>query len=96
MGKVRARVLATGRVQGVCFRAYTEEEANRCGVTGWVRNLPDGGVEAVFEGEEKDVAQMVAWCRKGPRHAVVTDVDVQYEEYRGDMSHFSVTFFQRG
>ena len=69
-------VTVTGRVQGVSFRAYAEREAARLGVTGWVRNEPDGSVAGHFEGEAGDVDALVAWCREGPRWATVERVDV--------------------
>ena len=70
-------VTVTGRVQGVSFRAYAEREAARLGVTGWVRNEPDGSVAGHFEGEAGDVDALVAWCREGPRWATVEGVDVR-------------------
>lgn len=76
-------MLVDGRVQGVFFRAATQETANRIGVSGWVRNLPDGRVEAVFEGEAAAVASAVAWTRVGPDRAVVTSVDEYAEEPEG-------------
>jgi acylphosphatase len=71
---VRYRVLISGRVQGVFFRDTCRRMAREHGVTGWVRNLPDGQVEAVFEGRPQDVDRLVAWARRGPSHAVVADV----------------------
>jgi acylphosphatase len=79
----RAHVFVSGLVQGVSFRWYTVQEARSRGLGGFVRNLPDGRVEAVFEGKDEAVEQMVAWCRHGPRHARVTSVDVGYEEPEG-------------
>jgi len=76
---VRYRVIVSGRVQGVWFRESCRQQADAHGVSGWVRNRNDGRVEAVFEGAESDVAQVVAWCRVGPRAAVVTAVDVTEE-----------------
>jgi len=69
-----------GRVQGVAFRAYTQYQAHLLGVSGWVRNLPDGRVEAVFEGDDAAVEAMVKWCRQGPPAARVTAVEVVEEE----------------
>jgi acylphosphatase len=86
----RAHVLVSGRVQGVFFRATAAREARARGVVGWVRNLDDGRVEAVFEGEEEGVRAMVDWCRHGPRGAVVEELEVVWEEPRGDLSTFSV------
>ncbi|MDR7274589.1 acylphosphatase [Catenuloplanes atrovinosus] len=70
----RIRVLVSGRVQGVSYRDTCRREAERHGLTGWVRNLPDGRVEAVFEGSPDAVRRMADWCRGGPPHASVTDV----------------------
>jgi len=83
--KVRAHVWIAGRVQGVAFRAYTVDEASVRGVTGWVGNIPDGRVEAVFEGERAVVEAMIAWCRKGPPAARVSSVEVTWEEPRGEV-----------
>lgn len=80
MEKIRAHVLVSGRVQGVAYRACTVEMATELGVAGWVRNLPNGKVEAVFEGPEDPVEDMVAWCQQGPPAAVVKNVEVEYEE----------------
>jgi acylphosphatase len=80
--KVRARVYISGMVQGVFFRSETQDEALRRGVTGWVRNLRDGRVEAVFEGEKEKVAQLIEFCRRGPRGARVTRIDVSWEDFK--------------
>ncbi len=73
---VRRRVLISGRVQGVGFRWSCQRVADSLSLSGWCRNLPDGRVEAVFEGDPKAVEQAVAWCRGGPPSALVTAVDV--------------------
>ncbi|MFQ6009790.1 MAG: acylphosphatase [Candidatus Aenigmatarchaeota archaeon] len=86
--KKRVRVLIMGRVQGVFFRQNTVEEARKRGVTGWVRNNADGTVEAVLEGEEDKVNEMIEWCRRGPEHAEVEDIQVVEEEYRGEFKTF--------
>jgi acylphosphatase len=80
---VRYRVLVSGRVQGVFFRDTCQRLAMEHGVTGWVRNLPDGRVEAVFEGTAEDVDRLVDWARYGPRHAVVDHVAVRAEPPEG-------------
>ncbi len=80
MSVKRAHVFVSGRVQGVSFRYYTVQEATRRGVEGWVRNLPDGRVEAVFEGEAEEVQGMVDWCRQGSPAARVLDVEVDWSE----------------
>lgn len=73
----------SGRVQGVFFRYRAAEEARSEGLTGWVRNLPDGRVEAVFEGPAEAVDRLVAWCRRGPQGARVEEVQAQPEEAEG-------------
>lgn len=75
----RVRVVASGRVQGVFYRATCARLARRLGLGGSVRNLPDGRVEAVFEGPEASVEAMVDWCRRGPAHARVDTVEVERE-----------------
>lgn len=81
--QVRAHVLISGRVQGVGYRFSTVDQANDLGVNGWVRNLPDNRVEAVFEGRREAVEEIIQWCHRGPRAAVVKDVAVEYEEPEG-------------
>jgi len=80
----RAHVFISGRVQGVWFRAHTREKAEELGLSGWVRNLHDGRVEAVFEGEDKEVDEMVKWCHRGPPLSRVEKVDVEYEPPKGE------------
>lgn len=79
----RAHVFVTGTVQGVYYRANTRETARERGVAGWVRNLEDGRVETVFEGDETDVEAMVEWCHTGSPRASVDDVEVEYEDPEG-------------
>jgi acylphosphatase len=86
---VRYRIVVSGRVQGVFYRASCRQMAQEHGVNGWVRNLPDGTVEAVFEGAEDDVDRLVDWSRRGPRAAEVADVRVQAEPPEG-LSGFQV------
>ena len=88
-GTTRKRVVVHGRVQGVFFRDSTEREASQRGVAGWVRNTPEGGVEAVFEGEPEAVERMVSFCREGPSSADVDDVEEFDEEPEG-LRDFSV------
>jgi acylphosphatase len=80
----RVRVLVSGRVQGVFFRWTCASLARGRGLGGFVRNLPDGRVEAAFEGADEDVDAMVAWCRVGPEHARVDEVTVEPQEPRGE------------
>jgi acylphosphatase len=81
---VRAHAVMHGRVQGVWFRQSTAERARALGVMGWVRNLSDGGVEAVFEGSESAVGDAVAFVRQGPPRAEVTACEVAWEQPRSE------------
>lgn len=90
MEKARAHVVISGRVQGVCFRMAAEEEALNRRLTGWVRNLPSGQVEALFEGDKKSIDKMIGWCRQGPPAARVTQVAVDWEPYRGGIDDFRI------
>jgi acylphosphatase len=90
--KVRAHVIVSGRVQGVFFRAETKEKARELGVSGWVKNLAEGQVEAVFEGEKAQVEQMVKWAKSGPPGAIVNDLDLSWEEYQGEFGNFEIRY----
>jgi len=87
----RAHVSIHGKVQGVFFRAETQRAAEERSVTGWVRNRPDGSVEAVFEGREKSVLSMVEWCKGGSPQAVVEDVTADWSDHRGEFDRFEIT-----
>ena len=88
----RAHVFVSGKVQGVYFRATTREEARERGVTGWVRNLDDGRVEAVFEGKRGDVESMVEFCHEGSSAARVKDVEVEWEDATGGFGGFEIRY----
>ena len=88
---VRARILITGLVQGVFFRREMTDLARRLGVTGWVRNLQDGRVEAVAEGEKARLDELIRFCHTGPLGAVVRNVDVEWSEYLGEFRGFRIT-----
>ena len=92
MSTIRRRVLISGMVQGVFFRAYTRDEARRAGVSGWVRNLPDGRVEAVFEGSIESVQEVIQWCHVGSPGSRVERVDVVPETPRGESGDFAITY----
>ncbi len=92
MAKIRSHVYVTGKVQGVFFRQNTKRQAQKEGVTGWVKNLDDGRVEAVFEGEESAVKALVEFCRKGPRGAEVVDVTELLEPFVGEFESFSIAY----
>ena len=88
--KVRVRLRVEGRVQGVFFRASTVEQANRLGLKGWVRNCPDGSVEAVAEGAREKIDDLVHWCRHGPPGAQVENVLVQWEGFQDEFGDFRI------
>jgi acylphosphatase len=88
----RVHIKVHGRVQGVFFRAYTQEEATRLGLKGWVRNTHDGCVEAVAEGDRKALESFVSWCHHGPSAAKVSSVDVEWATGTGEFATFRVTF----
>jgi acylphosphatase len=90
MERVRAHVLIAGRVQGVNFRSSTRDCARAAGVGGWVRNLPDGRVEAVFEGPRDSVERVVNWCYSGPAPARVDRVQVEWQRPAGADSPFQI------
>jgi len=90
--KMRAHVVVAGKVQGVFFRAEAASKAKRLNVTGWIRNLPDGRVEAVFEGEEANVEKMIDFCRRGPPNAYVVRMDVRRQDWRGEFDNFTVRY----
>ena len=90
--KTRAHVIINGRVQGVFFRMETKRAADRFGVFGRVRNLKDGSVEAVFEGDQDRVNAILDWCRQGPPHANVADVNVIWHDYTGEFKGFDISF----
>jgi acylphosphatase len=92
MANIRVHVFISGIVQGVFFRQKTKQQAGNLGVTGWVRNLSDGRVEAVFEGKEEDVKALVDFCRKGPMGALITNVDVAFERFTGEFQNFKVAY----
>jgi len=86
----RIRVIISGIVQGVFFRAATRRTAADLNLTGWVRNMDDGRVEAVLEGEDADVEKMIAWCKVGPPSARVEKVTTAEEHYTGFFQDFSI------
>lgn len=89
---IRAHVFISGRVQGVSFRWHTQRKAQQLGLTGWVRNVWDGRVEAVFEGPDEQVRQAVSWCRRGDPPARVDDIDVTFQPPTGEFKQFRITW----
>ncbi|HLE08011.1 MAG TPA: acylphosphatase [Thermodesulfobacteriota bacterium] len=92
MKTARAHVTIEGLVQGVFFRAHTRDAAADFGVKGWVRNNPNGTVEAVFEGKEDAVKKAVEWCKKGPPEARVENMDVRWEGFKNEFSGFLIRY----
>ncbi|ELR98967.1 acylphosphatase [Gloeocapsa sp. PCC 73106] len=76
--RICAHVVISGRVQGVGYRFFTHQQARNLKIKGWVRNLPNSGVEAVFEGDRASVDKIIYWCRTGPPEAVVKDISVKF------------------
>lgn len=91
--KIRAHVFISGRVQGVFFRSTAKEWADELGVKGWIRNLHDGRVEAVIEGDEDKVREIIELMERGPPLALVEDIDVSFEEFRGEFKDFRIRYY---
>ena len=85
-------MFVSGRVQGVFFRSQTKHNADRHDVKGWVRNLPDHRVEAVFEGEKEAVQKLIEFCKRGPLGAKVANIDLTWETYTGDFDRFKIKY----
>ncbi len=88
--KIQLHVMISGRVQGVWYRACTKQKAEELGLMGWVKNTPDGNVEAIFEGEESTVKKIIAWCRVGPPLAQVDDVKIIRKRVIGNFTDFAI------
>jgi len=88
--KTRAQILVSGLVQRVFFRAYTQQKARELGLTGWVKNLADGHVEALFEGDRENIEKMIEWAKKGPPSAKVDGCEVSWQEYKGEFENFEI------
>ena len=90
MSAKRVQIIVRGRVTGAFFRAATQREARRLGISGWVRNRPDGSVELLAEGEEDSIKEIISWAQHGPSAARVDDVDVRWRSYTGEFSEFRI------
>jgi len=90
--KVRAHVFISGRVTGVFFRYHIQELARKLGIRGWVRNLHEEKVEAIFEGKSEDVEKIVKFCHEGPPSARVTHVEVKWGKYTGEFQDFEIRY----
>ncbi len=88
----RTHTIISGRVQGVAFRASTRGKAIALNLTGWVKNLREGSVEAIFEGEDDHIEIMRRWCEHGPPLARVTGVDSSDEDYTGEFTEFTILY----
>jgi len=88
--KARVHIFVSGLVQGVFFRENTRQEAEKLGIKGWVKNLPDGKVEAVFEGDRNKVEEMIEWSKKGPSPAKVENIDLNWEDFQNEFSEFNI------
>ena len=90
--ETRAHVYISGRVQGVFFRVSMRDMAFKLGLVGWVKNLPDGRVESVFEGDATKTQELIAWCYKGPKFAQVSDVNVDLDNATGEFTSFDMIY----
>lgn len=90
MSMIRAELSIRGRVQGVFYRQSTRETAVRLGLSGWVKNCPDGSVKATIEGDKDAVDTLIEWCHKGPPAATVAEVDVTYLDFSGEFEEFRI------
>ncbi len=88
----RVHLVITGHVQGVWFRANTQKKAKALDLKGWIKNLPDGRVETIFEGEKEKINQIIEWCKKGPSFAMVDDVKIHWETPVGEFNTFTITY----
>jgi acylphosphatase len=90
--KIKLKVIISGKVQGVFFRVNTKNKAEQFGVNGWVKNTSDGKVEAVFEGDENKIYEMIEWCSKGPSNSKVTKIDIIKKKYKNEYDNFSIIY----
>jgi acylphosphatase len=90
--RTRAHIYVSGNVQGVFYRYETKKHAELHGVNGWVRNLPDGRVECLFEGEKEDIEKTIDFCSQGPPAADVDNVDIQWEDLKGEFNDFQIKY----
>lgn len=90
--KARVHIFVSGKVQGVFFRSETQSLAKKLGFTGWVRNLEDGRVEILAEGEKEKLEKLVEWAKKGPERAKVNGLDLEWQEYQGAFENFEIKY----
>lgn len=89
---IKINAIISGKVQGVWFRANTKKKADELEISGWVKNTEDGNVEAVFEGDEKNVYKLIRWCSKGPANSKVTKIDIIKKKYTKEFNNFSIIY----
>ncbi|MEW6714974.1 MAG: acylphosphatase [Nitrospirota bacterium] len=90
--KKRLHLIIKGRVQGVFYRASTRDAAVKLRLKGWVRNMPDGSVEALFEGDEEALGEVLRWCRNGPPGAYVSKIEERWDEFTGEFDRFDIRY----
>ena len=90
MEKIRIHAFVSGLVQGISYRYYTKQFADKLGLKGWVKNLPDGRVEVIAEGNEKEINEMIKFLENGPEDAKILDLEIKKEEYKGEFKHFDI------
>jgi acylphosphatase len=91
-GMGRVNIIVRGLVQGVYFRDSTRRQARQLGITGWVKNRWEGSVEVLAEGEKEKLDRLVAWCTKGPSHAVVEGIETEWRAFQGEFQDFTITY----
>jgi acylphosphatase len=90
MAQIRVQLEISGRVQGVCYRYFTQQTAQTAGITGWVKNRINGNVVALLEGEEKAIASMIEQCHQGPQLAHVDHIEIEHHPYSGEFNDFTI------
>ena len=90
--KIKINAIISGKVQGVWFRVNTKKKADELEIFGWVKNTEDGNVEAVFEGDEKNIYKLIEWCSKGPSNSKVTKIDIIKKKYIKEFDTFSIIY----
>ena len=87
---IRLHVFISGKVQGVYYRQNTATQAQELSISGWIRNLKDGKVEAVFEGEKNNVNKLLDWCHSGPKNAIVSNIEIVNESFKNEYTNFQI------
>jgi len=90
--KMRVHIFVSGRVQGIFFRENTKKKAEKLAISGWVKNLRDGRLEAIFEGDRENIEKMVNWAKKGPIWAKIDDFSLVWEDYLGQFKDFEIRY----